>query len=281
MIKTEELQLTPKLAKDWLENHNYTDNRPISKTRVLHYARQILSGLWQMNGETIIFDPDGMMLNGQHRCAAVIEAGKSIQVLVVYGIQTSAFTTMDQTNVRTAGQVMEMKGLSYATLRASICKHMWHWETTNGKHAIVGRKVSPDELLLVQEYYPEEVNLAVLWAHTARRELPIGGGLLGLGFILFKRARPRKADEFLQILSDGLTTVKGHPARTFRIRIIKDKMKDKMMPAPAIWSAMIRCWNAYEKGETLKTISISRNAEGIWVTPTIKGLGRKKTGGKL
>jgi len=275
------VRITPAIARAWLEEKNYEDNRPISGTRVQFYARQMATDRWRMNGEPIIFDTEDMLLNGQHRLKAIIESGKTIEVFVIRGISQDAFTTMDQGYTRTGGQVLCMKGLKNASTRAAICRAMYVWEVSNGMLTKLSRKVSPDELLLVQECYPEEVEEAVVYSDIVRREVPMSCGMIGLGHILVKRARPRKAGEFLQVLANGLTTSKGHPALVLRNRFIKDKMQDRTLPPEAQFAAFIRAWNSYDQGKTLRSVLVKRNPDGEWVTQAIRGLGRKRTGGEI
>lgn len=280
-IETEVVRVTPEMAKDWLEYKNYEDNRPISNKRVQFYARQIKQGRWALNGETIVFDKDDRLLNGQHRLRAIIVANKAMDVLVVRGVEQNVFTTMDQGYTRSGAQVLKMKGYTSSSTRSAICRAMYCWETNNGSLTRISKKVSPDELLLVQECYEEEVNEAVHYADRVRREVPMSCGLIGMAHILFTRARPRKAREFLDIFETGLTIEKGHPALVMRKRLINDKLKDKSMTPEIQWCALVRAWNNYDKGNSIRTILVKRNPDGELVHQPIRGLGRKKTGGQI
>lgn len=86
MIKAEEVLLTPNLARQWRER-NTNNFRKINKDRVAVYASEIVSGNWKLNGEPIVFDDRGILVNGQHRIEAVIKAETPIRVLVVTGVR--------------------------------------------------------------------------------------------------------------------------------------------------------------------------------------------------
>lgn len=275
------LLITPAMARFWLDNLNYGDNRPISRSRVAYYVRQVKAGRWVLNGQPIIFDSEPRLLNGQHRLSAIVEANKAIHCDIRTGIATDAFTTMDQGWGRSGGQVLGMRGLKNATARAAVCRALYIWEVNNGKLKGYG-KVSPDELLLVNDCYPDEVDEATAYVVTqAAKGVPMPRGLMGLSHILFHRARPRKAGEFFEVLAEGLTTTKGHPALVMRNRLIQDKMRDRTMPDDAIWCALVRAWNTYDHGKTMKNVVVKRNPDGEWVQQAIRGLGRKRTGGKV
>lgn len=61
-----------KEAADYLQYN--TNNRPIRQSHVDHLADEMLSGRWKFNGESIIFDDQGVLRNGQHRLTAILKA---------------------------------------------------------------------------------------------------------------------------------------------------------------------------------------------------------------
>lgn len=66
------LIITPEMAKKYLQNMK--TNRNISFARVNAYARDMERGAWQENGESIVFNKSGQLVNGQHRLAAIVKA---------------------------------------------------------------------------------------------------------------------------------------------------------------------------------------------------------------
>lgn len=60
-------------------------NRPAGKATVRKYALAMKRDKWRVTGEPILLDPDGKLLDGQHRCLASIESGKSFRAVVLYG----------------------------------------------------------------------------------------------------------------------------------------------------------------------------------------------------
>lgn len=284
-LESETLRVTPTLAREWLESFNYSDNRPISMARVRYYARQIKTGRWQLNGQPVIFDArpanGGRLLNGQHRLKAITLADKAIELLVVYGVAAEAFTTMDQTYTRSGGQVLGMAGHGNPTVRAAICRALYAWETANGSYKDAARKIAPDELLLVQDCYGTEIDAAVDYCKAARKVVPIPAGILGLAYVVFHRARPRKADAFFEVLETGLADRVRHPARVLREKLIQDKFRDRELEPKAKWCALIRAWNHHEKGSDVASINVQRGADGEWVEQPVRGLGRRAVGGQL
>lgn len=91
--KRERVLLTPDAAR-WLLEHNYDDNRRIRQQQVNRIARAIKAGRWGYNGNTIkcaFVDCEIVLLDGQHRGWAVVEAGVAVDTEIVYGVPLAAF----------------------------------------------------------------------------------------------------------------------------------------------------------------------------------------------
>lgn len=100
--------ITPEIARDWLQ-HNI-QNRAVKPWRVTGYAEDMKAGRWPLNGETIKFDEDGRLIDGQHRLLACIEAGIPFTSLVVRGLHPTARRTVDGGIIRTPADVLRMEG---------------------------------------------------------------------------------------------------------------------------------------------------------------------------
>jgi len=77
VVKEESLFLifvTPELAKTLLDNQ-ISNNRNINKARVKKYKEDIINNKWEIDAKNPIRLVRGVMYDGQHRCAAIIEAG--------------------------------------------------------------------------------------------------------------------------------------------------------------------------------------------------------------
>ena len=75
MITTKVEKITPELAREYLKKN--TDNyRKLARGTVRNYAEDIKNGRWELNGETIVFAESGVLQDGQHRLAAIIQANK-------------------------------------------------------------------------------------------------------------------------------------------------------------------------------------------------------------
>ena len=112
-------KLTPELAKKWLET--MPDYQRTKKDLwVAEYAKDMEEGRWNEKiGDRIRFNKKGQMIDGQHRCLAVIESGVSIMVEVIEGLDDSAYPFIDKGHVRT---VSDSIGGKNANVRSAIAK---------------------------------------------------------------------------------------------------------------------------------------------------------------
>lgn len=120
--------VTPDMAKRWL-NDNNTHNRPISETRVMQHVADMEGGRWRFNGETIQFDRNGTLLNGQHRLTGICRTGLTQTFLVVRGLAPESQITMDQGTRRSPADQLAVAGIiTDGTVAAAIRVYI-KWET--------------------------------------------------------------------------------------------------------------------------------------------------------
>jgi hypothetical protein len=87
------MKVSPHMAEEWL-NAN-TINRKLRPGVVEKYTRDMKAGKWTRNPQPIIFYNTTDLADGQHRLWAVIESGKTIEFLVVHGIEREVGLNID------------------------------------------------------------------------------------------------------------------------------------------------------------------------------------------
>jgi hypothetical protein len=117
-MKTEVMTVTPAMAEKWLAATTFR-NRNVSSTVVFRYAADIAKGEWLLNGESIVLDDNGNVIDGQHRLRAIMKSGRSIQSVVVRGVSSETFHTIDIGKKRGHGDVLSIAGYSNGILLAA------------------------------------------------------------------------------------------------------------------------------------------------------------------
>ncbi len=256
MTETVELvDVTPDLAREWL-GYN-THNRNIRQGVVLAYAADMTEGHWLWNGESLKFSVTDVLLDGQHRLLAVIDAGVTVKMLVVRGLPDETQETIDGGAKRRFGDLLRLRGEVNTALLAAITRRVHIWETGARR---IGTKVkyppTNAQLLQTLEKYPglrDVTRDAQLTALTCG--LP--GSILGLGMHLFTQLAPDDAEFFFARLGDGQNMGKGNPmyelrraAANYSTANIRAKRSETYLAA-----IMIKAWNAYRDGEQTTLLS--------------------------
>jgi hypothetical protein len=118
-VRASIMRITPGIAEEMLERN--TRNRPLNKAHVRHFREVLQRGDMILNGETIIFDYRGVLLNGQHRLSACVECGVSFDAIVVSGINPEAFKTLDGGKKRSPADALAMQGeVNASNLAAAV-----------------------------------------------------------------------------------------------------------------------------------------------------------------
>ncbi len=116
------IMITPTLAAKYFEAN--VKNRPIGQEIVRKYSGIMVDGDWQFNGDTLRIDVNGRILDGQHRLLAIIDSGIAQPMLVVTGLQTSAFDTIDIGKSRTLSGFLAINGAPNSTTASGMMSHL-------------------------------------------------------------------------------------------------------------------------------------------------------------
>lgn len=109
-VTTSVERITPARAKEWLGRNEA--NRNLRAVKVNEYARDMAAGKWSLSGESIKFDYNGNLIDGQHRLTAGRESGVTFESVVVRGLPPTVRSVIDTGAKRSAGDALKMAGLS-------------------------------------------------------------------------------------------------------------------------------------------------------------------------
>lgn len=261
--------ITPEVALTYLAKN--TRNRRISMTDVITLAETIRRGEWLFNGESIVFDSDGALADGQHRLQAVVVAETPITSLVVEGVQPrKAQMTMGQCRKRTLGSQLDLAGEKYCTALASAINvaHRLLLNDGDWSHLRSGRQWVPSvpEGMAFLDAHPE-LRESVRVGDRARKALirfPIG--LAAGTHYAMSTVNKDDADMFWSLLGGDGHLDPGNPIELARRLFIRDAQKTKNQPRLL---ARVRCayavlaWNYWRAGESrtvLKWVAGGANA---------------------
>lgn len=258
---TEIITLTPDIAEILLANN--ADNRNLKPRLVETFASDIEGKRWDLNGETIIVAKDGALNDGQHRCQAVVQAGKSIRTAIMFGVDRNSRYTVDMGAARTAGDFLSMEGATNTSIAASVAKNLnmhrrgyENWTVGTGEKSGMS---TPSKTMIRQEYWDNQKQIDEAVRICINKTISgFGAASLATAYVLIMRKNAIECAAFFSRLIDGVGLRRSEPTLVLRNRILADiasrgsKARVKMQPHHRV-ELVIRHWNAHRKGLQIKT----------------------------
>lgn len=260
---TFEITVTPELAKRWLKTNVH--NRKVSKQNLDFLVNQMKDGKWKFNGDTIVFDEDGNLLDGQHRLEAVVVSGRDVESNVTFGIERDTFHTIDTGKVRNSADVLSTQGYKNALVVAAAAKLVMSLESGVKGVASGGLKSTKFDNLDVLNFVKTRTDFAdvVGEAHKIWQSMPsrfVSGRIFCAMYYMFYKKHTNQARAFMKSVALGVGIESDSPAFHLRNRLIKmhgDKLnKFSVFHKTAI---IAKAWNFARKDEKIGRLNFRRD----------------------
>jgi hypothetical protein len=253
--------VTPDRAKQLASQFFATSK--VNSALVHAYADDMRNGRWLLNGASMVLSPDGEVLDGRARILACIEAGTPFETLVVEGVDSVAFETMDALRKRTLADVLTIRQIQHGRALAASLRIIWGYRTRALPNL---RQPSSMTLLGLVEDHPE-IRDSILPSLRTAPLLPHGSGL-ALHY-LFGLANPAKCDAFFAEFSNEALSDLHSPIGQLR-RLLQDlRGKGGNRKQAYVLAVCVKAWNAFSVGKPLKLLRYAPEREPF---PEIRGL---------
>ncbi|MFD4183937.1 hypothetical protein, partial [Rhodococcus sp. NPDC058514] len=102
-----------------------TRNRSLRADVVEKYRRQFESGSWPYTGDSIRFDRNGVMIDGQHRAHAHLSApkGTTWETAIVWNLDPTVMRYIDVNSGRSAADALQIEGIPEARQVSSVVRY--------------------------------------------------------------------------------------------------------------------------------------------------------------
>jgi hypothetical protein len=254
--------LTPEIA-EFLIGRN-TSNRQVNKPTLERYVRDIKAG-WKHNGDTIKISIDVILLDGQHRCLAVIETGISIEAAISYGLESEVFDTIDTGRARTTADVFYIAGIENNTRMAAMTKFVMNFK--KGCYEFAARGYSRGKLSITngdaREFCQANLNSmqeSYYYGFNKDNKIVSGTILASLHYI-FKEKNKFYADNFCKSLADGIGLAKDSPVYVLRNKLIQDSRLKRKMNIYEKVGIICKAWSYYIKNKKIKNLNYDTSSE--------------------
>jgi len=248
--------ITPDVARAML-GHN-TANRGLRRQRVVSYADQMARGQWLETGDPIKFAPDGTLLDGQHRLAAVIESGATVRMAVARNVNRDAYRIIDTGLGRTPGDGLGPE-VANAAVKAAAARLLYVIECDGDPRKTQDMTaVTRTDVTDYFEEHHEELESAQPLAWALYRAT--GGGIKAawMAFIVLARRVNREwADEFCDGLLTGANLSPGDPRLALRNWLPRNKMRQN----GGYVGVFVKTWNLWLMGRSRQILSLRDEEE--------------------
>lgn len=268
IIKTGVELITPEIAREYLKAN--TANRPMSNVHIERIAQQMAKGQFILNGESIIFSDEGVLMQGQHRLAACIKSNTSFQTVVVRGIPYNAFFTLDSGRARSISDVFAIQGTPDYSKMSSIVNSYIRLHTGinsyTGRESMKNLMSTKKDIFDVYQRHIElftEIKLFSNRCYDKLRLLKMAeiGGIMAYLIIDLKHPQDFVESFFTMLFFNS--NVNNEAVNILRTKLINDLASERRMTPKYKLSIIIKCWNAYVENKEVKVLSYNEGKEGV------------------
>ena len=259
-MKSEKKKVTPKMAKAYLATN--WKNRTIRPAQVGQIACDIREGRWLLNGEALKFDIDGNMIDGQHRCLAIIEADQAVETLVVTDLPRAVQRTLGGAISRNFADELTMRGVAYASVASSAAKTCAVFDRFGWWESKFVREISITDQGAAFDRHEDAImgsSKRIVRLYNANK----GGGFLptqsmmsGL-YIHFARHDLKVADHFLDRCYTGVGLEDEDPIYRLR-RLFNPRDIHRRMGFALRNAVVIKAFNLVCEGRTVRKLTWRR-----------------------
>lgn len=239
--------ISPTLAAQYLQ-HNLQNNRKLNKRAIDEYAEQMKRGQWVMNGDSIRFDTEGKLIDGQHRLQAIIASGSTIDTLVMRGIESQSFFTLDSGRRRNTADLMSMKGSKYPSVVAGALNAMLRIENTkqpcHDRRAPVS--LSKHDFLKLADEHPDMEQCArTVCSRFGKVTQLVSPSYATALYYLFSKKDAAEADAFFFKLCNGIGMEAGSPIYLLREKLLLNmgEIELKKLSLSHRAAYVVKAWN--------------------------------------
>lgn len=244
----------PGFAQALLDNP-HPRQRKMQPNKVTQFARDMSSGDWMNSGDPVRVDPELRLIDGQHRCAAVVMSGITLHEVPFMMIHDpDAFLAFDQATPRKLSDQMHMAGIHITNnaRHASTCMAGIIYEHLDFKP----RKLTRPEQHDIISQFPEQW---VTRIEDLQKQGRVTAGIAG-AFIRCMRRNETEAVKFFHAFIENRPVINGQFDSNLQLlstwflesKHVRGKSAEGWKKECA--SRCIRAWNAYRKGTQLQLL---------------------------
>lgn len=239
-------------------------NRKFKQKHGDKLAQVMGNGMWQTNGESIKFDQNGNLIDGQHRVYASWKSGVPLETVVVYGLSPKTQNTIDVGAKRNVSDVLNLNGVTNGSKIGSVANWCLRYE-----NKVIGSKVAGYEHVEVLDWLSRNPDVQPIFNFVSglnpQKNCGVSEAMLAAFVIEAKKAgKYNEAIEFVTQYSTGVGIQLNSGIHRFSNFVKVNNRPHNRPRAEIYFAALIRCFNDFVDGKVIKrTFSVNDVANRI------------------
>lgn len=235
-------------------------NRAVVTPHVDAIAEDVRRGRWKENGESLVFDEDGILLDGQHRLLGCKAADRPIVCYCVFGVKRSAFDTIDTGKGRggaAIASILQMKNYKVCATAADWCikydamKPLGRFPS--GKAARISNS-DRQKFLTKNRDLIETAAHAVVTNQKHLRRLTAGPNVFAGALSIISQVDSEAAEKWFALVATGEGLSGEHPAMALRNRLIDLKSMKYKASQTDILALCLKSFCCFRDGRRVKLL---------------------------
>jgi hypothetical protein len=248
--------ITPAKAEQYLRKNDR--NRKLKPRSLQKIKDQMESGEWLDNtGETIKFDNEGNLLDGQHRLQSLIETGLTFDFLVVRGLNGKVFNVIDTGKPRNAGDALHVLGVKNYYNISAIIRNYLYLKIGRVHNKQNDSVATAQKIVETYQESPEmwkEINQKAFYLYIASSKM-ITQTMIGAWYKHLSQNETEETEVFFQKLCSGIgLTDERDPINVLRNIFISNAVSEKKLTNSVKHAYMVVTWNSYLQGKKYSVI---------------------------
>jgi hypothetical protein len=266
------IPVTPDDAKEWLKRSE--GNRRIDDKMVQLYVEDINEGNFEISGNCICFDLDGVLIDGHHRLTAISRAGKTVHAMVGWGFAKRVRYITDTGKIRSGSDMMAIDGYARSTFWPAVARHVLNYDR--------GTKVSSKmQTHKIHEYAKQYLDSKSTPKHEFDKICKTPSAISAAKHLLLRYQNAEQVQHFFEVLSNGITQrAEDEVIQLYReaLRNVKTEPLHGHHRALRYLHVTIKVYSIWLKGRTTNKFGLSskigKNAIDLYSAKTLRRVER-------
>ena len=255
------LQLTPELAQELLDSNS--TNRPVREAKWRGISRDITEGRYVPNFDPIVvWVHHGVkrLMNGQHRCLAVVDCGIAVDVLYVETDDEGSMLTMDTGAPRTFKDYLTLRAVPDQAGLAAATRILWRYQhgTLHPFGDFTKReRATQSELWELFLKHESTLRAGTKAAHAVAKAHPqcMNRSTLAVAYAVLGELSTTWRDNFFTGLRGGSGAMATDDPRAVLIRRLEKQKRLDRLDGVHQLAYLLKSWNAFVAGKGITNLS--------------------------